>query len=57
MIKLKELILEADKFYPPHTRQAINCNDETTLTIISKQMEKLVGKQQVNSFHVTVLVQ
>ena len=24
MIKLKELLLEADKFYPAHTRQAIN---------------------------------
>ena len=54
MIKLKELLLEADKFYPAHTRQAINwVTMKQHLPLYPKQMEKLVGKQQVNSFHVT----
>ena len=54
IIKLKDLLLESDKFYPAHTRQAINwVTMKQYLPLYPKQMEKLVGKQQVNSFHVT----
>ncbi len=54
IIKLKDLLLENDKFYPAHTRQAINwVTMKQYLPLYPKQMEKLVGKQQVNSFHVT----
>ena len=54
MIKLKQLLLENDKFYPAHTRQAINwVTMKQHLPLYPKQMERLVGKQQVNSFHVT----
>jgi len=54
IIKLKDLLLENDKFYPAHTKQAINwVTMKQYLPLYPKQMESLVGKQQVNSFHVT----
>ena len=54
MIKLKHLLLENDKWYPAHTKQAITwATSHTYIPLYPKQMERLVGKQQVNSFHVT----
>ena len=54
MIKLKQLLLENDKWYPAHTRDAINwVTMKQHIPLYAKQMETLVGKQRVNSFHVT----
>ena len=54
MIKLKHLLLENDKWYPAHTRDAINwVTMKQHIPMYAKQMETLVGKQRVNSFHVT----
>ena len=62
MIKLKELLdesvyvgqLENDKFYPAHTRAALQWTlTQTYVPLYPKQMESLFGKIPINAFHVT----
>lgn len=54
IIKLKDLLLENDKWYPAHTRQAIEwATMKQHIPLYAKQMETLAGKERVNSFHVT----